>query len=60
MGQGGGVLFLSLKMSQNSADGLARFVGYDVLVRNTCNHFDGPAAATADLDIDVEHRLDPL
>jgi hypothetical protein len=29
--QGGGVLFLSLKMSQNSIEGLPRFIGYDIL-----------------------------
>lgn len=52
MGQGGGALFLVAQMSQNSAD--------DVLVLNTSNDFDGPAAATADLNIDVEHTLEPL
>ena len=52
MGQGGGALFLVAQMSQNCVD--------DVLVLNTSNDFDGPAAATADLNIDVEHTLEPL
>jgi hypothetical protein len=38
-------------MSQNCVD--------DVLVLNTSNDFDGAAAATADLNIDVEHTLEP-
>ena len=42
-------------MSQNCVESLPRFLGYDVLVLNTSNDFDGPAAATADLNIDVEH-----
>ena len=60
MGQGGGALFLVAQMSQNSVERLPRFIGYDVLVINTSNDFDGPAAATADLNIDVEHTLEPL
>ena len=51
-GAGWGGLFLVAQMSQNSVD--------DVLVLNTSNDFDGPAAATADLNIDVEHTLEPL
>ena len=42
MWQGGGVLFLSLKMSQNSID--------DVLVLDTCDDFYRPAAVAADFD----------
>ena len=52
MRQGGSVPFLITKMRQNSID--------DVLVLDTRNHFDRPAAATADLDIDVEYALEPL
>ena len=44
MRQGGSVPFLITKMRQNSID--------DVLVLDTRNHFDRPAAATADLNID--------
>ncbi len=34
-------------MGQNSVESPPRFIGYDVLVLNTSNDFDGPAAATA-------------
>ena len=33
---------------------------YDVLVLNTRNDLNRPAAPTADLDIDVEDALEPL
>ena len=52
MGQGGGTLFLIAQMSQNSID--------DVLVLNTRNDLDRPAAPTADLNIDVEDTLESL
>ena len=43
MRQGRGGCILVAKMSQNLV--------YDVLVINTSNDFDGPAAATADFDV---------
>ncbi len=50
--QGGGVLFLSLKMSQNSID--------DVLVLDTSDNSDRSAAAAADFDVHIEYSLEPL
>ena len=44
--QGGGVLFLSLKMSQNSID--------DILFLDTGDDPDSAAAAVTDLDVDTE------
>jgi len=50
--QGGGVLFLSLKVSQNSID--------DVLVLDTSDDSDRSAAAAADFDVYIEYSLEPL
>ena len=52
MRQGVGVLFLSLKMSQNSID--------DVLVFNAGDDFYRTAAPTANLYIVTEYALEPL
>ena len=52
MWQGGGVLLLSLKMSQNSID--------DILLLDTGDDSDRSAAAGADLDVYIEHALEPL
>ena len=52
MWQGGGVLFLSLKVSQNSID--------DVLVLDTSDDSDRSAAAAADFDVYIEYSLEPL
>ena len=52
MWQGGGVLFLSLKMSQNSVD--------DVLILDTCDDSDRTAAAATNLDVYVEYALESL
>ena len=49
MWEGGGVLFLSLKMSQNSID--------DVLIFDTSDDSDRSAAAAADVDVDTEHTF---
>ena len=49
MWQSGGVLFLALKMSQESVEGLPRFFGYDVLPLDASDDFDRPTAATANL-----------
>ena len=50
--QGGGVLFLFLKMSQNSMD--------DILLLKTADDLCCPAAAGADLDVYIEYALEPL
>ena len=60
MWQGGGVLFLSLKVSQNSIEGLPRFIGYDVVVLDTSDDSDRSAAAAADFDVYIEYSLEPL
>ena len=52
MWQGGGVLFLALKMSQNSID--------DVLVFDARDNSDRSTAATTNLYIDTEYALEPL
>ena len=52
MWEGGGVLFLSLKMSQNSID--------DVLIFDTSDDSDRSAAAAADFDVYVEYSLESL
>ena len=52
MWQGGGVLFLSLKVSQNSID--------DVLVLDTSDDSDRSAAAAADFNVDIEYSLESL
>ena len=46
MWQGGGVLFLSIKMSQNSID--------DILFLDTGDDPDSAAAAATDLDVYTE------
>ena len=51
MGQGGGVLFLIAKKSQNSID--------NVLVLYTRNDPDGTTAAAANLNVDIEYSLEP-
>jgi hypothetical protein len=50
--QSGGVLFLALKMSQDSVD--------DVLILNASDDFDGPTAATTNFNIDIEYALESL
>jgi hypothetical protein len=50
--QGGGVLFLSLKVSQNSID--------DVLVLDTSDDSDRSTTAAADFDVYVEYSLESL
>ena len=60
MWQGGGVLFLSLKVSQYSIEGLPRFIGYDVVVLDTSDDSDRSAAAAADFDVCIEYSLEPL
>ena len=60
MWQGGGVLFLCLKVSQNSIEGLPRFIGYDVVVLDTSDDSDRSAAAAADFDVYIEYSLEPL
>ena len=52
MWQGRGVLFLSLKMSQNSID--------DSLLLDTGDDSDRSAAAGADLDVYIEYALESL
>ena len=52
MWQSGGVLFLALKMSQNSID--------DVLVFNTSDDSDRSTTATANVNIDIEYSLESL
>ena len=47
-------------MSQNSIEGLPRFIGYDVLVLNTGDDLCRPTAMTANLDIDIEDSLESL
>ena len=47
---GQGVLFLSLKMRQNSIESLPRFIGYDILFLDTGDDPDRTAAAATDLD----------
>ena len=60
MWQSGGVLFLALKMSQNPLESLPRFIGYDVQILNASDDFDSPPAATANLNVDIEHTLESL
>jgi hypothetical protein len=50
--QGGGVLFLALKMSQNSID--------DVLVFDARDNSDRSTAATTNCNIDIEYSLESL
>ena len=50
--QGGGVLFLSLKMSQNSID--------DVLILDASDYLYRPTAAGAELDVYIEYALESL
>ena len=52
MWRGRGVLLLSIKMSQDSID--------DILFLDTGDDSDRPAAAGADLDVYIEHALEPL
>ena len=52
MWQGGGVLFLALKMSQNSID--------DVLVFDARDNSDRSTAATTKFNIDIEYSLEAL
>ena len=52
MWQSGGVLFLALKMSQDPVDG--------VLLLDASDDFDRPTAATANLNVDIEHALESL
>lgn len=51
---GQGVLFLSLKMRQNSIESLPRFIGYDILFLDTGDDPDSAAAAATDLDVYTE------
>jgi hypothetical protein len=55
--QGGGVLFLSLKTSQNSIDDV---LVLDATVRRLDDDSDRSAAARADLDVYIEHALESL
>ena len=52
MWQSGGVVFLALKMSQDPVDG--------VLLLDASDDFDRPTAATANLNVDIEHALESL
>ena len=52
MCQGGGVVFLALKMSQDPVDG--------VLLFDASDDFDRPPAATANLNVDIEYALESL
>ena len=52
MWQSGGVLFLALKMSQDPVDGILLF--------NASDDFDRPTAATANLNVDIEHAFESL
>ena len=52
MWQGGGVLFLALKMSQDPVD--------DVLVLNACDDPDRTTAASANANVDIEYAFEPL
>ncbi len=65
MSQSGGVLFLALKISQEPVESLPRFTGYGVLrldatVQRLDDDFDRPTAATANLNVDIEHTLESL
>ena len=53
MWQGGGVLFLALKMSQNSIDDVLVF---DATARRSDDDFDGPTAAITNCNIDADGR----
>jgi hypothetical protein len=52
--QSGGVLFLALKMSQNSIDDVLVF---DATVRRIDDNPNRAAAAAANLDLDTEHTF---
>ena len=54
------ILFLLAKMSQDPIESLPRFIGYDVLVFDARDNTDSSPAATANLDVDVEHALESL
>ena len=57
MWQSGGVLFLALKMSQDPVDGVLLL---NATVRRSDDDFDRPTAATANLNVDIEHALESL
>ncbi len=52
-------------MSQDPVESLPRFTGYSVLLLDTRlrrldDDFDRPTAATANLNVDIEHALESL
>jgi hypothetical protein len=47
-------------MSQNSIEGLPRFIEHDVLILNTGDDLYRSTATTANLDIDMEYALESL
>ena len=51
-GPGRDILFLLAKMSQDPVD--------DVLLLDASDDFDSPPAATANLNVDIEHTLESL
>ena len=61
MGQGGCALLLIAQMSQNSIEGLPRFIGHDVpvlyaTVRRIDDDSDRSTVAAADFDVDADGR----
>ena len=52
-----GVLFLALKMSPDSVNGVLHL---DATVRRSDDDFDRTAAASANANVDIEHALESL
>jgi hypothetical protein len=47
-------------MSRDSIEGLPRFIGYDVLVLDAGDDFDGSTTAITNVNVDIEDALESL